>query len=68
MFLQVPQDAEHLATSGAPEGLLSSVEPKVCLQIVPQPEAFVATGADVRPLPRVKPHMAAEALPQCKSL
>lgn len=68
MFLQIPHDPEHLATSGAGERLLSSVKPQVCFQIVPQTKAFAALGAGVRPLPRVEPQVAAEALPQSKCL
>lgn len=68
MFLQVPHDPEHLATSGAAERLLSGVKPQVCFQILPQTEAFVALCARVRPLSSVESHVAAEALPQGKCL
>ncbi len=68
MFLQIPHDPEHLAASGTAEGLLSSVKPQVCFQIVSQTEALAALRAGVRPLPRVKPQVAAEALPQRKRL
>lgn len=68
MFFQVSHDPEHLATSDAAERLLSCVKPQVRFQIVSQTEAFVALCAQVRPLPRVKPQVAPEALPQCKCL
>lgn len=68
MFLQIPHDPEHLAASGTAEGLLSSVKPQVCFQIVSQTEALAALRAGVRPLPRVESQVAAEALPQRERL
>lgn len=38
------------------------------LQILSQAEAFTAMRAGVRPLPRVEPQVAAQALPQRKRL
>lgn len=68
VFVQIPHDPEHFATHGAGKRLLSSVEPQVGFQIVPQTEAFAALGAGMRPLARVEPRVAPEALPQSKSL
>lgn len=61
--VQVPHDPERLATGGTRERLLPGVEPHVRLEIFPQPEAFAAPGADVRPLARVEPQVAPQALP-----
>lgn len=62
MLLQVPQDPECLAARGAAERLLSGVKPQVCFQVVSQAKALTALRAGVRPLSRVEPGVAPEAL------
>lgn len=68
MFLQVPQDPEHLPTGGAAERFLPRVKPQVGLQVVSQAEAFAALRAGVGSLPGVEPQVAPEALPQGEGL